>query len=296
MGYTSQQARNAYPELVVAGVTSTWVVTGTRPVCDWRTTVGVEFLAAGPYTSGKVMLRVHPSAADATRALSTVMTAWNYAFRETAGGSLSCRKITGGTRTTLHSHGVALDFNPSKNRYRVSSGLIQWGRQTDMPSGMVKDIEAIRTQSGHRIWQWGGRWTNIKDAMHYQCTKCSRAQLETGVDWNTVEGDPVDMEEEVIVRSTRGQLAKDFQRYLNNLGYTDAAGNALVVDGFPGDKTFQAWNKGLVAAGEPAQAKPNEYANDPLMNIVTHGAGGSGGTPAPHDHDGRYLKGVTGQK
>ncbi len=295
MGLTTQQARNAYPELVVGGVSSSWVVYSNGPKCDWRSTVGIVFPAGGPYGSGTVTLRVHPSVAEAAQALSAVMVTWNYLFRETAGGSLSCRKITGGTRTTLHSHGVAIDFNPSKNRYTsVGSGLIQWGRQTDMPKGMVKDIEAIRTKNGKAVWQWGGRWWNIKDAMHYQSTKCSRNDIETGINWNTVNGQPGQMEDEVIVRSTRGTLAKDFQRYLNNLGYTDAGGNKLTVDGFPGDKTFQAWNKGLKAAGDlPAQAKPNEYANDPLMNAVTHGAGG---TPATHDHDGRYLKGVTGNK
>jgi hypothetical protein len=137
-----------------------------------------------------------------------------------------------------------------------------------MAQDMVKAIEAIRTNSGHPIWQWGGRWTNIKDAMHYQCTKCTRGQLETGVDWSTVLGDPGEMEDELITRATRGTLAMDFQRALNSMSLTDAAGGSLTVDGFPGDKTFEAWGKGLAKAGLPAQSEPNEYANDPLMAAV----------------------------
>ena len=279
MGLSSQQARNSYPELVVGGVTSTWVVTGTRPKCDWRSTIGVSFDATAEF-GGSVNLRVHPSAAEATQALSAVMRAWGYLFRESAGGSVNCRKITGGTKTTLHAHGIAIDFNPSKNRFirTVARALIQWRRQTDMPRGMVRAIEAIRTNSGHAIWQWGGRWFNIKDAMHYQPTKCTRTRLETGVDWSTVAGDPGEMEDELITRSTRGTLAMDFQRALNSMGLTDAGGNPLGVDGQPGNKTFQAWGKGLAAAGLPHQIKPNEYANDPLMAAVASAMAVGGGT------------------
>lgn len=186
---TSQQMRTWYPEFVVGGVDSMWNVTGTRPICDWSTGIKVNFLASAAM-GGSVDLIVHPATADAFRALAAVFRAWNYEFRERSGGSVSCRKITGGTRTTLHAHGVAMDINPTANSYRVSVGAIQWGRQTDMDPTMIAAIEAIRTVGGQPIFQWGGRWSNIKDPMHFECSRCSRADLEKGIDWSTVPNRP----------------------------------------------------------------------------------------------------------
>ena len=181
---SSQQMRTWYPELIV-----TWPTVTTDPVCNYRPTVRVKFLAAGPFSpEGYVWLRFHPVAAPWARAVAAVMLHFGYAFEETAGGSLSCRKITDGNRTSLHAHGVALDINPSRNRYRISIGLIQWGKQTDMSKLMIRALEAILTVSGHRVTEWGGRWTNVKDPMHFQCSKCTRVQLETGIDYSTVTG------------------------------------------------------------------------------------------------------------
>lgn len=159
----------------------------TGPRCDYspsKTTV-VYLLAGGPYTSGRVGLRVLNIAAQAYRAQAAVMLAHGYAFRETAGGTLSCRYIGGTSSTSFHAHGIAKDDNPSKNRYRRASGLIQWGRQTDMPKAMVEAIEAIRTVSGHRVFEWGGRWSNIKDPMHFELD-LYRSQLLTGINLATL--------------------------------------------------------------------------------------------------------------
>ena len=101
--------------------------------------------------------------------IASCMLHHGYKFRELIGGSVSCRKITGSSsKTSGHAHGCCLDFNPSKNGYRVQAGPIQWGRHTDMSKEMIRDIEAVRTTGGSRATQWGGRWTNIKDAMHFQ--------------------------------------------------------------------------------------------------------------------------------
>lgn len=183
---TSQTLRNWYPDLVVGGVDSSWNVTGTKPVCDYSKCAVVVFLAS-PALGGTIKLKVHPAGFEAFSALSVVFQAWGYEFRELAGGTVSCRKITGGKRTSPHAHGVALDINPSKNRYvrTILKGLIQWGRQTDMPKAMVEAVEAIRTKNGVRVFQWGGRWNTIKDPMHFQLN-CSQGDLRHGIDWKTV--------------------------------------------------------------------------------------------------------------
>lgn len=182
--------RQEYPELIVS----------YNPLrCDYMGVSSVRFLAGGTYPQGYLDLKVHPAITDAARALASVMYAWDYAFQESAGGTLNCRMITGGTRTSLHAHGVALDFNPSRNGYKRvvgllddpdtghKEGLLQWGRYTDMPAGMIRAIRKIRTVSGARLLQWGGYWYNIKDPMHFQ-PYCSRADVESGIDWSTVEG------------------------------------------------------------------------------------------------------------
>lgn len=253
MAYSSQSMRNFYPEFVVGGVTSTWVVIGTSPRCDYSSSVRVEFLASSTF-GGKISLRVHPKVAEAFRALSAVFRAWNYEFRESAGGTVSCRKITGGTKTSLHAHGPAMDINPSKNRYRLTSGggLIQWGLQTDMPKGMIADIEAIRTKNGKKVWEWGGRWTNIKDPMHFQASQCSPADLATGIDWKTVNGNPGEIEDDemVLKNGDGGAAVQKFQQAL--LAWNPAALPNYGADGDFGGET-EEWVRKYQQAADVTQ-------------------------------------------
>lgn len=160
----SAQLRTSYPEFIKS------IANPLKPVCEFRDAVAVTFLAGGAYSNNKIKLRVHPKTVQIFQALAAVLHHHNYAFRETAGGTLSCRRITGGTGTSLHAHGIALDINPSKNRYIHTAlrGLIQWRRQTDMLPDMITDIEGIRLANGKHPLRWGGRWNNIKDPMHFE--------------------------------------------------------------------------------------------------------------------------------
>ena len=169
--------RSEYPELVVSRV---------GPRCDFSKAVGVLFLAGGSsYPSSRVILRVHPAGHQAFRAQAAIYLHHGYEFRETAGGTLSCRYITGGSDTTLHAHGVAEDHNPSKNRYRRRVGVIRWGIETDMPKALVGDIERLRTGNNTPVFEWGGRWWNIKDPMHYELN-LYRRDLATGINLATL--------------------------------------------------------------------------------------------------------------
>lgn len=168
--------------------------------------VGVPYMTSNGET---ITLRVHPKTAPAFRALAAVFRAHRYPFREMAGGTLSCRSITGGTYSSLHAHGIALDINPSKNGYRKQVGPIQWGRHTDMSPEMIRDVEKIRTNNGAKVFQWGGRWTNIKDPMHFQIN-CSPSDLATGINLHTVVF-PIAEDEVVLQKGMEGKAVKDMQ-------------------------------------------------------------------------------------
>ena len=243
------------------------------PLCDFSGAVRVRFLAGGPYTAGYITLRVHQAARQAFRALAAVMVWWGYEFREGAGGTLSCRRITGGSATTLHAHGIAGDWNPSKNGYTYFVGPIQWGRQTDMPIAMVRAIEAIRTISGAAVWEWGGRWSNTKDPMHFQLD-CRRSSLVSGINLATLpagawkrylefEGGgplPPAQEDSVIPvdPSVIRPLVMDLQRALNKAATENSwpplPYMPLQIDGRAGAGTKQAADKWRYDAGLQAQA------------------------------------------
>jgi hypothetical protein len=161
------------------------IVSSSGPRCDYTNDIArVAVYAAGPY-DGRTALKVLDIAHQAFRALAAVMLHHGYAFRETAGGTLNCRYIGGTSVTSFHAHGIAGDWNPSKNRYRSFVGLINWSTMTDMPKAMVRDIESIKTVSGHSVFEWGGRWWSVKDPMHWELD-LYRSQLLTGINLATL--------------------------------------------------------------------------------------------------------------
>lgn len=295
MGLTTAQLRNLYPELVLDR---------RKPRCDYSKAATVLFPAGGSsYPKGRVLLKVHPRARQAFRALAATMLAYGYRFEETAGGTCVCRIITGGTDTSPHAHGVAIDINPSRNRYQHAvgavdfpdtdhkEGALQWGKVTDMPPAMVRAIEAIKTANGQQVFEWGGRWWNIKDAMHYEL-HTAPANLATGINLNTVKGWPAyvaweggtpapaptpaptpDLEEDDMLGfdigtagepAVKGARAKALQLMLLDRGMKLPQHGA---DGAAGDETRKAlhdWKvrEGITAATSAGEGKigPAEYA------------------------------------
>lgn len=249
---TTRELRQSYPELVI---------TTAGPVCDYRAAVLVVFLAGPPdYPAGRVNLRVHPAARQAFRALAAVFHHHGYSFDERAGGTLSCRYIGGTTSTSLHAHGIAEDINPSRNGYRRVVGPIQWDRYTDLTPELVADVEAIRTAGGRRVFEWGGRWWNTKDPMHFELDALQLHLRAEGIDLATVAGweayrefesdisPPPNPEDQVLgPNSPRPSNAvADYQAALIELGYDLGAFEPLRpelppgADGFWGDQTEAA--------------------------------------------------------
>ena len=139
---------------------------------------------------GGLKIQVHTDTLEAFAALSAVLAKHGYRAdpKDPGGpGAYNCRRITGGSKPSLHSYGIAADINPSRNPY---------GREliTDMPLAMVEEIEALRTNNGKQVFRWGGDWDgdNTKDdrtydAMHFEIT-CTPADLKTGIDADGMPG------------------------------------------------------------------------------------------------------------
>jgi hypothetical protein len=300
---STSQLRASYPE---------FIVNPSVPRCNFTAAVPVVFPASGSsYPSGRVTLKVHPKTRQLYRALAAVMLAFGYVFVETAGGTLACRKITGGTGTTLHAHGIAGDWNPSRNRYRVTTGggLIQFGRQTDMPAAMVRAIEAIEMTNGRHPWEWGGRWLNVKDPMHYevdvlssQLAPVNLATLPAGA-WArylAFETNQPDQEEEPMLPITPTSTTEDKRRLQVRLVRT--YGETLTLDGDYGPKTAAAVKTrllGFTGADEDPNASPEMkagyyvnalmwegMADDRIRQLIASLAGPGGGDHPDTDHQG----------
>lgn len=86
--------------------------------------------------------------------------------------SFECRQATLGSTWSMHAYGLALDINPFHNPYargslvapELASAYVdrEWKRP-----GMIFEGDAV-TQAFDAIgWGWGGRWSSLKDWMHF---------------------------------------------------------------------------------------------------------------------------------
>ncbi|MEX2275758.1 MAG: M15 family metallopeptidase [Actinomycetota bacterium] len=85
----------------------------------------------------------------------------------------NCRPVTDGTSWSHHAYGLAVDINPLQNPYvrgdgstlrRAAQPFRDRGRSAP---GMIREGDIV-VRSFDRIgWTWGGRWTSIKDYMHF---------------------------------------------------------------------------------------------------------------------------------
>lgn len=141
----------------------------------WAPACTAPFARLNLYGEGVVTVDV--LIVDAVKALNAVLIDWDYRTRRADTGAYNCRQITGGTNYSLHAYGIAVDLNWSTNPY---------GRTlvTDMPIGMIEAIEGIRTAGGVQVWRWGGRYSNNKDAMHFEVV-ASPAELARGIQSQT---------------------------------------------------------------------------------------------------------------
>ena len=119
-------------------------------------------------------LLVAAEAAQAFEVFAEVMAATGYLFRESAGGTYNCRKISGTDQWSLHAYGIAIDLNPSKNPYGKPL-------RYDYPQEFLDGVASIVTSTGVPAFKWGGLW-NTPDAMHFEID-VAPTTLSGGVTW-----------------------------------------------------------------------------------------------------------------
>lgn len=158
---------------------------------------------------------VNPLTVDAWRALSAVLERHGYGARSV--WCFNCRAITGGSKPSLHSYGIATDIDPADNPY-LKTFRFSW-EQTRFTEAMITDIERIRSRTGATVFTWGGRWRTVKDYMHFQID-CRPEDLAAGIDWTTVSGgelEEIDMR--YVRRGGEGPGVTELQRVLVMLGH-----------------------------------------------------------------------------
>jgi len=186
---------------------------------------------------GEGVVTVDVLIVDAVKALNAVLIDWDYRTRRADTGAYNCRQITGGTNYSLHAYGIAVDLNWNTNPY---------GRTlvTDMAIGMIEAIEGIRTAGGVQVWRWGGRYSNNKDAMHFEVV-ASPAELARGIQSQTTTNTerlivtPEDERKIQAMLDTQGNriiefltavIADNFATSLNKVAKWTKAMSDLTVD------------------------------------------------------------------
>jgi peptidoglycan hydrolase-like protein with peptidoglycan-binding domain len=217
---------------------------------------------------------VAKATSEAFRAIDGVMQAAGYAPRARDTGGYNCRKITGGTAHSLHAFGVAVDYNWNSNPFRADGKLI-----TDMPSKMVAAIKAIRTKGGAPVFRWGGDFSRVKDAMHFEVVASPR-ELASGIDWSKVDVRQPDPTKPstwpVLQRGDRGPTVRMLQERLASAGFPCepvdgifGKGTEQSVRGFQGSRSLdvdgtvglQTWTALLTGQGPtPLEASPVKVA------------------------------------
>lgn len=185
-------------------------------------------------------LLVATEARPAWLAFAAVMASEGYLFRESAGGTYNCRPIAGTTKYSLHSYGIAIDLNPSKNPYGKPL-------RTDLPQSFRERIGSIQA-NGKRCFEWGGSWTT-PDAMHFELD-VSPADIAKGVTFDNGTG-------ENDMQSLRLLVAEAIQK--GWLGWPDEGTFWLNLCETPNDPQWRnnfepAWNTWKLAEAQAIAA------------------------------------------
>ncbi len=163
---------------------------------------------------------VHPLCKEAFEAYAQVMRHHGETM-PSDGGVNNCRNIGTSDRPSLHAYLCAIDLPPNSRK----------------SAAFLANILKIKTNSGARVFR------NLSgDRMHDQID-CSPTAMATGIDWDTVAGEPngdEDME----------KTNKAIQKQCNAGGFKGANGLVLTVDGIIGPNTQHAMNSLAVAAAQ----------------------------------------------
>jgi hypothetical protein len=93
------------------------------------------------------------------------------------------RKISGTSIYSAHAWGLAIDINPfSLGNSCCDESWSSWIARPTSPAfyAAAKNITAIKTKAGNRVFGWGGYWRTKKDYMHFEIIT-TRADLQGGL-------------------------------------------------------------------------------------------------------------------
>lgn len=169
---------------------------------------------ANPMFFGRTIGGVPVPWVDAIRALEaafkaggyTPSSAWAYNFRGIGGKPCSCSNYG---YCSLHGFGIAIDIDPRVNPY-ISTSTFSWGSTRFTPE-QVALVEAIKNTKGEQLWFWGGRWSSIKDYMHWEAYV---DPASTAVNWDTVPGEVAQGEQMRLAKGSEGQEVAELQKIM----------------------------------------------------------------------------------
>lgn len=196
-------------------------------------------------------VRFRSQAHEAGRALEAVLTKHGY-HPEAVGSHRWCPTgISGrtcqqdGDWCSLHNYSLALDFDPfalGNPHFQAKYGNGWDFSDTKFTPAQIKAVEAIRTNSGAQVFRWLG-WA-IGDTMHIEIT-CSPAALATGIDWNTVDGEPILGDDMRLAKGADGQAVAELQKMMaETFGQDNGDWTALAGKSAFDGASFQAGEDG----------------------------------------------------
>lgn len=154
---------------------------------DWAPPCATSRMVTIPFGVHGARITVDRRVVPLAMAFAAICAKHGYAIRPGVTGAYNCRPITGGSGYSLHAYGTTWDVNWDRNPY--GPNLV-----TDMPPAMIREIEALRTGNGKQALRWGGRYSSVKDAMHFE-TIVTPADLATGIVGGPTTGDDVTPED-----------------------------------------------------------------------------------------------------
>lgn len=153
--------------------------------------------------------------APAFRRLEQIRAKWGFRQEGADTGFYSCRRMRHDPDLpySVHAWARALDWdwlqNPAGNK------LI-----TNMPAGMVAELQAVKTASGAYVFMWGGDWDrnprtghSYVDAMHWEVI-AHPLDLATGIA-GAAPPRPIEEDEMILKPGDRGNVVRAIQKALN---------------------------------------------------------------------------------
>jgi len=92
-----------------------------------------------------------------------------------ATSAFNCRPVTGGSSSSEHAYGRAIDVNPFQNPYVKGDVVLpelarSYLDRDRVRPGMVTADGPVVAAFARVGWGWGGRWRSLKDHQHFSST------------------------------------------------------------------------------------------------------------------------------